>query len=97
MISKPLVQRIAIFAFKKTKSNDSEGKKNSWQEKSQLQSENDDHATHPVQTEPLRPSRSYTKPRRERGRRLGSFVDLLDNRLENTEDTVELREVERGS
>jgi hypothetical protein len=29
MISKPLVQRIAIFALRKTRSKDSEGRKNS--------------------------------------------------------------------
>lgn len=80
MISKPFVQRMTILAFRKMRSNDSDGRKKSCDTCQSPHGENDV-MTYPVDSEPLRALRPQTKARTEGARRLCSLIDLPYNRL----------------
>jgi hypothetical protein len=90
MISKPFVQRMAILAFKKMRSYDSDGRKKSCQIALMIALGCRRGYTYPVDTEPLRAGLPQTKSRTEKHRSLGLLVYLANNGFKYAEDAVQL-------
>jgi hypothetical protein len=90
MISKPLVQRIAILALRKMRSKASDGKKKSYDETSANKTYWSS-ATYSVNTEPLRAIAAKCEAT-ETTRSFRPVVDALHDRFQNTENAVHLCE-----
>jgi hypothetical protein len=92
MISKPFVHKMAILAFKKMRSYDSEGRKKSYGMTliSGILVGGIWGHTHPIDAEPLRARLPQTESRTERHRSFCLLIDLANDRLEHAEYTVQL-------
>ena len=91
MISKPFVQRMAILAFKKMRSYDSDGRKKSCQIAFMIPPRYGKGIyTYSVDAEPLRAGLPQTKSRTQKHRGLSLLVYLANNWFKYAEDAVQL-------
>src|SRR6266702_71879 len=90
MISKPFVQRMAILAFKKMRSYDSDGRKKSCAIAFMIPPGCERGYTYSVDAEPFRAGLPQTKSRTQEHRSLSLLVNLANDGFEYAEDAVQL-------